>query len=88
MEMDPGNIAYGAIAAFLINKIWDTFSGTQKEVVTATQTLTISIVELKGEIKSLNEKIGEIPGMRKDINSIGSKVRDLQALTQKRQENT
>lgn len=86
MSIDPSNIAYGAIAAWLINKLWDSFSGTQKELVTETKALTFAIIELKADLKSLNEKIAEIPALRKDVNSIGAKVRGLQSLQEKPQQ--
>jgi hypothetical protein len=76
--MDVNQIAFAAIAVWLIEKVWGIFSGSHKEVLRETKTLTIAMVELKSEIKNLNEKISEIPALRKDINSIGSKVRDLQ----------
>lgn len=77
-NVDP-NIAYGAIAAWLINKVWDTFSGTQKELVTETNKLTTAIIELKCELKNLNEKVAEVPALRKDVNKIGAKVREMEA---------
>jgi hypothetical protein len=78
-------IAYGAIAAWLLNKLWDHFSGSHKEVLSETKTLTIAMVELRSEIRSLKETIAEIPALRKDINSIGSKVREMQLINKEKE---
>jgi hypothetical protein len=84
--MDP-NIAYGAIAAWLVNKLWDAMTGNQEENVevtkanvAATQALTIAVVKLETKFEAFTKQVEKIPEIERDLNKLGSKVRDMQLL--------
>ena len=71
---------------FLLKTLWDMFSDRQKknteamkELTATAQTLTISIVELKVEVKQLKDLAGEVPYIKQDLNRLGQKVRDMES---------
>jgi len=62
---------------FIVKELWRSGRTDLKENTQAIQQNTHSIIELKSELKHLRERTDEIPGIKKDINSLGQKLRDV-----------
>lgn len=66
-----------ALLAFIVKDFWINRRKDIKENTQAISDNTKAIIELKVELKNIKEKTDEIPELRRDINSIGGKVRGL-----------
>jgi predicted RNase H-like nuclease (RuvC/YqgF family) len=80
----------GALVMFVIGKVWekiqkssdtiiDDLRESLKESSLEIKELTRQMIKLEGTISRLDEKVSEIPEIKKDLNSIGEKLRKLQA---------
>lgn len=65
------------VAAFLCKDIFLSFKNTGKEHTKAIQENTLAITKLEVQLEHTNQKLGEIPTMKKDIDSAHESIRAL-----------
>ncbi|OQB05760.1 MAG: hypothetical protein BWY19_00785 [bacterium ADurb.Bin212] len=69
----------GAICGFLGIKIFEMVFDKHKDHEDKLQMNTIAIVELKGEIKRLNDYLARVDKLEKDTNQAHQRIRDLKS---------
>lgn len=66
------------VFAWFLNQFWKDKSRRMHEETKVVAELSLAVVELRVEIKHLNEVLQDIPKMRQDINAAFLKIRDLE----------
>lgn len=79
----------GAVLMFVLGKVWekiqknsddiiDDFKDSLKNTSVELKELTKQMIKLEGTISRLDEKVAEIPELKKDMNALGDKLRKLE----------
>lgn len=74
---------------FVLGKVWekiqknsddiiDDFKDSLKNTSVELKELTKQMIKLEGTISRLDEKVAEIPELKKDMNALGDKLRKLE----------
>ena len=65
------------LGVFLVKELWSLFKNSYKENTKALQETTLAITELKVELKHINEKLADMPKMKRDIDVAHELIRQL-----------
>ena len=79
MEIPKEMGLYGVVLAFLVKDIFLTFKSNQKEHTKAIQENTLAITKLEVQLEHTNQKLAEVPSMRKDIDAAHEAIRSLKS---------
>lgn len=70
---------YGTVLAFILKDVFLSFKSNQKEHTKAIQENTLAITKLEVQLDHTNQKLAEVPSMRKDIDAAHEAIRSLKA---------
>lgn len=77
-SIDTNSVAsMGTLAVIALRELIKIFRDDRNKSTKATEENTIAIAELKVEIRSLREKIDDLPQMRDDLNLAHAKLRNI-----------
>lgn len=68
---------YGTVLAFILKDVFLSFKSNQKEHTKAIQENTLAITKLEVQLDHTNQKLAEVPSMRKDIDAAHEAIRSL-----------